>query len=146
MTYLKINISSCIAMIGAILWVLLQSTPAQAATIITPKNTGVQQEKTIFSIDEKAHRKRNKRRWIKAKSKLKIHAPNTLQTGGNDEKKKFPWFAVICWSILGILLGLIIVGAILGIPAMWISATVILSSLIIGLFLLLILIFKIFRH
>lgn len=121
-------------LIVAILLAVSTIPATQAAIIITPKTTIESKSKVA-------------KKWLKKfKTKQIKKHPKTIQTGEDYKKKKFPWFAVICWSVLGVLLALIIVGGVLGIPAMWISATVILSSLIVGLFLMAIFLFKILRH
>jgi hypothetical protein len=97
-----------------------------AAIIVTPKVTTIQ-NKAKHKI------KRNRIKQVNKRNTKKYH-PNHLQ----DDEKGFPWGTFICLSLIGILLGLIILGAVLGIPALWIVPTVILGSFILGLAIILV--------
>lgn len=105
---------------------LVLSIPkTNAAIIVSPKTTTIQKKK--YKI------KRNKIKQL-TKKNIKQYHPNRVQ----DDEKGFPWGTFICLSIIGILLGLIILGAVLSIPVLWIVPTVILSSFVVGLAIILI--------
>jgi hypothetical protein len=89
-----------------------------AAIIVTPKVTTIQ-NKAKSNIKRNRIRQANKRN-------TKKYPPNHLQ----KHEKEFSWGTFIYLSILGISLILIILGAILSIPALWIVPTVVLCSIV----------------